>query len=150
MALLEQHSTKAAVIACIDFRFHALLPGALAKTFDISSEEYDDIKLAGGAGNLATIAKQHPERFQAVMDDIDLAISGHHITTVILLNHEQCGKYASLGRSFESIREERAFHRTELLQASQAVRSRFPHVEVLMGFVHTTQEDDVKITRVED
>lgn len=144
--LLDQHETDAVVLACVDFRFRDKIAEAVRETFGI--EHFDDIKLASGAGNLALVGRELPGREKAVLDDISLAVNGHHVKQVVLLTHETCGKYAELGHRFTDKDKEREFHAEELREASKRVTTIFPNVDVLLGFVYVEGDDTVKIERV--
>lgn len=129
--ILDQHTTDAAVLACVDFRFWKGLPGAVQETFGVTN--YDDVKIAGGAGNLLAFGQ---ERKQTTLDDLELAVKGHQVGKLILLTHQTCGKYASIGQAFDDAAKELAFHTEQLHQAGDIARAAFPDVEVLLGFAH--------------
>jgi carbonic anhydrase len=142
--ILDQHEVGAAVVACIDFRFRENLASAIHTTFGIDA--YDEIKLAGGAKNFSRPGK--PGRHETALHDLELAINAHHANTVILLTHQNCGKYASEGHSFTDAREERKFHTAELRTAGEIVRTQFPNVTVLLGYTYVSDADAVQIERI--
>lgn len=146
---LSRHRVKNIVISCIDFRFGGDLPKALA---EIGVEEYDEIKLAGGAGNLAGLST--PERIKTIMDDFTLAIKTHLAENIYLLNHQNCGAYGMAGHDFppeskKSESNEINFHRSELKKAAGFVKGRFPRVSVKAGFVKVMLDDALKIEIIE-
>lgn len=142
--ILDQHEVGAAVVACIDFRFRENLASAIHTTFGIDA--YDEIKLAGGAKNFSRPGKSG--RHETALHDLELAINAHHAHTVILLTHQNCGKYASEGHSFTDADEERKFHIVELLTAGEVVRTQFPSVIVLLGYTYVDDNDVVRIERI--
>ena len=142
--ILNQHDVGAVVLACIDFRFRSDLPNAIQTAFGIDG--YDEIKLAGGAKNLSRPGK--PGRQETVLDDIGLALGAHHAHTILLLNHQNCGKYASEGHSFPSQDEERSFHLSELRTAGTTARAHFPTATILLGYTYVDDADAVRIERI--
>ncbi len=146
MKLLEQHKVGAVVVTCIDFRFHPQLPSALAR--DLGVEAYDLISLAGGAGNLALFGSQDVARRKVALGDIRTAVALHGASRVVLLNHQQCGKYAAAGREFPDLASERSYHTGELTTAARLAREQFPEVEVIPGFIRVDEKEQVIIERV--
>ena len=143
--ILSEHEVSTVVLNCIDFRFRSGAPTALKKTFGVDT--YDEIKLAGGAKNVATPGRSEARRV-VVMEDIDLAIKAHHATRVILLNHQNCGKYASEGSKFTDMGAERTFHQEELARAAAIVQGSYPFAEVRTGFMYV--EDDGVTVAIEE
>lgn len=144
--LLNTHTVETAVVSCIDFRFNNFLHSAIEASFGVT--EYDEIKLAGGAKNLSSPGKE--ERREVVAEDLLLAVEKHNVTKIILLTHENCGKYAADGNAFtpEEFEKEKAFHKKELSAAKDALTARFPGIETLLGFVYVTADDKVAIEKI--
>lgn len=142
--ILNQHEVDSAVVACIDFRFRGHLPEAIRKAFGV--EHWDQIKLAGGAKNISMPGKK--ARMETVLDDIGLAISAHNAKTIILLNHQNCGKYAAEGHVFADPGAERTFHGQELRRAGGIVENAFPKANVRLGYVFVNSEGIVEIEPV--
>ena len=142
--IFDQHDVGAVVLACIDFRFRHVFPNAIRTTFGIDA--YDEIKLAGGAKNLSRPGK--PGRQETALDDLGLAVSAHHAHTILLLNHQNCGKYASEGHSFSNQNEERSFHASELRTAGETARTHFSNIAILIGYVFVDDSNRVQIERV--
>ena len=139
--ILDQHQVGAVVLACIDFRFREGLAGAIREAFHIDA--WDEVKLAGGAKNISMPRKEG--RAETAFDDLALAISAHHAHTVILLNHQNCGKYAAEGHIFSDIISEQAFHTLELKKAGDITRKRFPAAIVLLGYASADPNDRIVI-----
>ncbi len=139
--ILSLHTVETVVVNCIDFRFREGAVRALKDAFGITA--YDEIKLAGGAKNLSMPVKEG--RREAVCDDVALAIGAHRATRVVLLNHENCGKYASEGHAFDDSKKEHAFHAEELRRAGAQVRARHPRAEVLLGFLSVDSDESIRI-----
>lgn len=142
--ILDQHTTDAAVLACVDFRFWKGLPDAVQEAFGVTN--YDDVKIAGGAGNLTAFS---PERKQTTLDDLELAVKAHKVGKLILLTHQACGKYASIGETFDDPITEANFHTEQLHQAGKIAADFFPGVEVLLGFAHVA-DNKVVIDRISE
>ena len=139
--ILSQHEVGTVVLTCIDFRFREFVVPLIRNTFGIDS--WDEIKLAGGAKNISMPGKEG--RRETTLDDIGLAVSAHHASTIILLTHQNCGKYAVEGHTFDDPAAERAFHEKELDNAGEIVKKAFPSAKVKLGYVHIDQNGAVKI-----
>lgn len=142
--LLSVHEVENVVVACIDFRFRHALHEAIREAFGI--DHYDEIKLAGGAKNCSLPGVE--ARREVVRDDVALALEKHKAQRIILLNHENCGKYAAEGHTFGNFPDEKAFHYKELMAAGVWAKKHFPKAEVRLGFVYVTDDEKVKIEEV--
>ncbi|MEK7647250.1 MAG: carbonic anhydrase [Patescibacteria group bacterium] len=142
--LLDKHMVGTVVVACIDFRFRAQLQKALLEACGVS--DYDLIKLAGGAKNISSPDKD--ARREIVFDDIALALRAHHANKIILLNHQNCGKYASEGHVFADSAAEKIFHEQELRRAGELATSQFGGTEIVLGYVWVGDNDKVAISLV--
>lgn len=142
--LLELHEVGAIVLSCMDFRFRKQLPEAIFAALGI--DDYDEIKLAGGAKNIASPNK--PGRLETVLDDIRLALEKHRVRKIVLLNHQNCGKYGSEGYTFIDAESERMFHEKELRLAGDVAFSHFSDAEIITGYAWIDKDDTVKIDRI--
>lgn len=146
--LLEQHEVGAVVISCMDFRFRKQLSDAIFQTFGI--EDYDEIKIAGGAKNIASPDK--PGRFETALDDILLAVKKHGARKVVLLTHQNCGKYAEAKYVFTDPEIERVFHERELRLAGDILFSRLmdaeSDAEILLGYAFVDKDNAVLIDHI--
>jgi carbonic anhydrase len=106
----EKNPCKAIVVTCMDYRLQTQLRDWVVKK--IGSGHFDRLSLAGAAKNLAFITEQ-----------IALSHSLHHIHTVYLINHEDCGAYGKEG-TFEK-------HKHDLLLAKKILSAEFPDIEVV-------------------
>ncbi len=105
----RKHTTEAIVIACVDFRFQKFVDDWLLK--NIGRNKYDRVGLAGGVFDFYTVLKQ-----------VEISVNLHHITKVILMNHENCGAYGAVGT--------RERHIMDLTEAERKVEALFPGVDV--------------------
>ena len=143
--ILEQHRVDTVILACIDFRFREGLTPAIREAFNIDA--WDEIKLAGGAKNISMPGKD--SRREAVLDDLNLAVAAHHANTIILLNHQNCGKYASEGNTFDDRGTEHAFHEKELKEAGNVARQKFSNIKILLGYAYVDPTNAVRIEKIE-
>lgn len=142
--LLGQHEVAAVVVACMDFRFREQLPHAIFLSFGVN--KYDEIKLAGGAKNISSPDKDG--RRETVFDDVRLAVEKHRAKKIILLTHQNCGKYAAQGYAFTDPDTERVFHEKELRLAGDITFSHFMDAEILLGYAWVDHDDTVRIDQV--
>lgn len=132
---------KALVLSCIDFRF-------LSKERDFLAikklgNEYDWTALAGAS--LALDGFPHKADAEAFYDQLDLSYKLHHINKVIIIDHQDCGAYASKIDSNLSKNPERELevHTEYLNRAYQSIRSRYPNLDVELYFAGL-KNDEVK------
>ena len=143
--ILSRHTVNTVVAICMDFRFYPHWDEALFRAFDI--KEFDPVSLAGGAKNIALPGS--PPRKEVMVEDIGLAVEKHHANTIILLTHQNCGKYAADGYTFTDFETERAFHHTELQKAAANIHAKFPSIKILPGFMYVNKENKVVIEPIE-
>jgi carbonic anhydrase len=113
------HHCQAIVVCCIDFRFQKFIrqwtdENLKGKTFDL-------VGYAGSTKDLDTILGQ-----------IDISVSLHHISQVVLIHHEECGAYG-----VESSLEK---HTADLLKAKSAILSRYPHLDTSLYYLKLSGE----------
>ena len=129
----EKHEAQALVLSCIDFRFLESELSFLAEKN--LANQYDWTALAGAS--LALAEFPHPADTVAFWDQLDLSYRLHHINKVIILDHQDCGAYASkidLNLSLNPERELQA-HADYLNQAYWAIRARYPDLNIELYFV---------------
>jgi carbonic anhydrase len=119
---------QALVLSCIDFRFFTAERYFLAKKHLWG--EYDWTALAGAS--LAIAGFPHPSDAEAFWDQLDLSYRLHQIKKVIVIDHQDCGAYASMIDPNLSKDPERELqvHTDYLNQAYESIRDRYPHLEV--------------------
>lgn len=125
--------TKALVLSCIDFRFvnfeHDFLRD---KNLD---NQYDWLALAGAS--LALSGFPSPAETKTFWEQLDLSYNLHKIKKVIILDHQDCGAYASkidFQLSQDSQREEEV-HQQYLNRSYWSIKERYPHLQVELYFV---------------
>ena len=129
--LRERKQTDWLVVSCIDFRLQRLLLEALQTSFGVVDP--DMIATSGGARALAS--DQTSPQQQVILFDLNLAVTHHGVKQIVLLNHQNCGRYGLEGDTFSDESAEVAFHRDELTRATAWVRKHFPNIQVTAGLV---------------
>lgn len=109
------HTCSVLVATCIDFRFQKHIEEWLRK--NIGERQYDRVAWAGGIYDS-----------DAVMGQIDISVRLHHISKVILMNHEECGAYGEAG-TYER-------HKSDLLKMAQTVKAKYPELLVETYYIH--------------
>lgn len=131
-AQAASHQAKALILSCIDYRF-------LAEEFHFLSlknlkNQYDLTALAGAA--LALAGFPHPSDTEAFWDQLNISHQLHHIEKVIIIDHQDCGAYATLIDANLSQDPERELqtHENYLNQAYWSIRERYPTLDVELYF----------------
>jgi carbonic anhydrase len=136
-ALADEHRAKALVLSCIDFRFVGLEQSFLSSQH--LEQAYDWVALAGAS--LALTGFPHPAEAEAFWDQLGLSKQLHDIRKVIILDHQDCGAYASVyQRPFSDLTSEQNLHAKYLSQAYEQIRQRYPDLDVELYFVKLTGE----------
>lgn len=112
---MRNHTCKAIVITCIDFRFQEIINKWIAQNFKPGT--FDRVAFAGGVKNMDVILGQ-----------IDIAVRLHHIKKVILINHEDCGAYG------ETSTPER--HEQDLIKAKLMITEKYSEIGVETYYLH--------------
>ncbi|MBF2077901.1 MAG: hypothetical protein IGR76_05115 [Synechococcales cyanobacterium T60_A2020_003] len=135
--LADEHRAKALVLTCIDFRFVSLEQSFLSNQH--LDQAYDWVALAGAS--LALTGFPHPAEAEAFWDQLGLSKQLHNINKVIILDHQDCGAYASVHKQpFSDLTSERNFHAKYLNQAYEQIRQRYPNLDVELYFAELTGE----------
>jgi len=133
----QTHHAKALVLSCIDFRFINAEQNFLTETL---AGQYDWTALAGAS--LALTGFPHPAEAIAFWDQLELSSQLHQIEKVIILDHQDCGAYASFvdaDLSQDPTREYQV-HQDYLRRAYDAIHQRYPQLEIELYFVRLTSE----------
>lgn len=87
----------------------------------------DEVSVAGAIKSI--VDDPNGPAAQTLFKQIELSKTLHHIDTVILMNHTDCGAYG--GRAtFTSLTEEREKHTQDMLAVRGLITSRFPELTV--------------------
>ncbi len=129
---------KALVLTCIDFRFVEKERSFLSQQYP--GDRYDLIALAGAS--LALVGFPHPAAAETFWDELELSYNLHHIQKVIILDHQDCGAYASQidPDLSQDAQREYQVHKDYLNQAYWAIRDRYPELSVELYFITLNAE----------
>lgn len=120
------HTCKALALTCIDFRFRQKINQFLQKHYKNS---FDLVSLAGGSKNF-----QSPKERSILFKQIGVSLKLHHISHLLLFNHQNCGAYGAFLKS-GSLQETKEHHQ-DLREAKKAIKQRFVRLKVRLFFVH--------------
>ncbi len=134
------HAIEALLLSCMDYR----LIDDITQYMDARglTNQYDHIVLAGAS--LGALAKNFKDWNQTFWEHLKISIELHHIASVILMDHRDCGAYKMLLKadfSKDPVLEERV-HGKYLRELAQAIVKRYPKLEVetlLMNLDGTVQ-----------
>ncbi|EKD90630.1 MAG: hypothetical protein ACD_30C00112G0071 [uncultured bacterium] len=112
---MSSHKAEAIIVTCIDFRLQEAINKWISENFE--PKTFDRAAFGGGVKELEQILKQ-----------IKIANNLHHISKVILVNHEDCGAYGEEGTPEK--------HAEDLKTAKQKVNEFYPNLEVSTYFLH--------------
>jgi carbonic anhydrase len=130
-AIASSEKAKALVLSCIDFRFiHSL--NHFLETSGLEGQ-YDLTALAGASLALANFP--HPAETEAFWDQLDISYNLHHVRSVIICDHQDCGAYEMLYPSLsQNVERERKIHASSLKSAAEKILNRYPNVKVTSYF----------------
>lgn len=134
------HTTEALLLSCMDYR----LMDDIAKYMDARglTDQYDHIVLAGAS--LGAVTNAFKDWNKTFWEHLKISIDLHQISTVILMDHRDCGAYKVLLKADfakDPVLEE-GVHRKYLRELAQAIVKRYPKLEVetlLMNLDGTVQ-----------
>ncbi|GAB4342957.1 MAG: hypothetical protein Fur0042_05550 [Cyanophyceae cyanobacterium] len=136
-AQAQVNRAQALVLTCIDFRFIDLAQSFLRSQH--LDRAYDWVSLAGAS--LALTGFPSPAEAESFWDQLALSKQLHAIKKVIILDHQDCGAYASIRqRPFADLTDEQKFHAQYLSQAQAEIRRRHPDLAVELYFIQLTGE----------
>jgi len=137
---MVEHSCRACVLHCMDFRFHDHLR-ALMRQEGLDADRADVIRVAGSAKNLAR--PDDPRDRERLLEMFQTSVDLHHARQFYLINHEDCGSYGPEVITDDD--EEIDIHHEDLRRAGILLAERFPGIEVICSFVW----EDGQIDRVD-
>lgn len=119
------HHCKGALITCEDFRLHQRTNGRnyiaeLIKTFGF------DCDLITRGGSVQDIVRPSEAGFkETIIRDLNVSAKLHDADVICLVNHADCGAYASQFK-FNSSEEEFAQHKKDLEAAADILKGEYP------------------------
>ncbi len=120
------------VLTCIDFRFITIEQNFLNQQI---GGQYDLLTLAGAS--LALTGFPHEAEAITFWDQLELSRQLHHIKKIIILDHQDCGAYATkIDKNLsQDPQREYQVHQQYLQQAKQEIKQRYPQLLVELYFV---------------
>jgi carbonic anhydrase len=120
--------TEALVLSCMDYRLMDDIETFMGKRG--MRNKYDHIVLAGAA--LGAVQDKYPAWSKTFWEHLDIAIQLHHIHTVVIIDHRDCGAYkVILGDDLAKDRErETEVHAQHLARLGAAIKKKHAGLEV--------------------
>lgn len=114
---MEQHTCKALVIHCIDFRFRKSLAEFLEEKF---GDSYDLVSVAGGVKSLVSTIGDN----NFILEQIRISNKLHKPELFVLIQHEDCGAYGG-SAAFGDFSTEQEAQNQELEKAEAFLKKEF-------------------------
>lgn len=121
------HTCNALILHCMDFRLGKAVKEYLEKNNLLDNA--DIVSVAGAAKNL--VSPQTPADAEFILRQIEISKRLHRISTVILVNHTDCGAYGGRG-AFADETEEYTKHIEDLKKARESITDKFSGLEILL------------------
>jgi carbonic anhydrase len=125
---LASGKTEALVLSCMDYRLIDDVESFMAGRG--MRGKYDHVVLAGAS--LGAVTEKFPAWNQTFWEHLGIAIKLHHIHSVIIVDHRDCGAYkVILGADHAKTREaETNAHAEQLAQLKKAILEKHPDLKV--------------------
>jgi hypothetical protein len=143
------HAAPYLVISCMDFR----LRDELEKFMElrVGPDKYDEIVLPGAS--LGVFNEKYPEWSKTFEDIIRLSLKLHKITTIVFIDHRDCGAYKMLKGEHccDNRAAETHVHAVQFEAVRKLLKEKFPHLKVetlimgLDGQVETVSPKDLSL-----
>lgn len=131
------HTCSALIIHCMDFRLGPHISSWLESQGLLG--DCDIVGFAGAAKNFTDESTR-----DNLLKHIELSVSLHSITKVILMNHTDCGAYG--GRSaFASREEEDDAHKSALQEGERVISEKWPQLDVELKIAQVEPDGSVHI-----
>ncbi len=133
------HTCKSLLMHCMDFRFGKAMKGFMEE--HSMMDDADLVSIAGAAKNIV-----NPETREFALKQIEISKSLHEMKEVDLMNHLDCGAYGGR-KSFETDAAEYNKLTSDLKEARDIVKEKFPELAVKLWLAHIEEtEHEKKIT----
>lgn len=133
------HQAEAVALTCIDYRFRK----AIHEFFDkeLGLDRVDHKSDAGGVKQIV----EKGETGDWIFANFDIAFNLHGVNKVIIMNHQDCGAYGG-SKAFPSKDEEIKFQESQLRQASEFIKDKYPEksIEAYLALISDQQEVSFK------
>jgi carbonic anhydrase len=120
--------TEAVLLSCMDFRLMNEIEQYMSGRG--LRDNYDHLILGGAS--LGALTDKYPAWGKTFWDHLDIAIKLHNISTVIVMDHRDCGAYkVLLGEDFaKNPAKESATHAQYLRELGGAIKKKYPQMKV--------------------
>lgn len=122
------HSAPYLVVSCMDFR----LRDELEKFMElrVGPDKYDEIVLPGAS--LGVFNEKYPEWSKTFEDIVRLSLKLHKITTIIFIDHRDCGAYKMLKGEHccDDKATETHVHAVQFEAVRKLIKKEFPSLKV--------------------
>ncbi len=119
---------KALVLSCIDYRFVSIEQHFLQQ--QNLEGQYDWLSLAGASLALSNFPSN--AETQTFWEQLELSVNLHDIEKVIILDHQDCGAYATkIDRQLsQDFTKEKEIHRQYLTKAYHLIKQNYPSLQI--------------------
>lgn len=133
------HTCKSLVFRCMDFRIKPTVLTSLLAQAGVNEGDYDTVSLAGGAKDLLGAEGES----SMIIKQIELSSKLHCISQVVILQHDGCGAYGIADQA-----QEDATQRQDLLKIAEAIKGRFPDLQMVAFIIKGVPEDNLRLEAV--
>ena len=121
------HTCPACLVTCMDFRLHRRGDGRnfLSEVLAVPATDCDIVTRAGAVQDLL---RGPAGAGEALLRDLKVAAELHHVRTIYLMNHTDCGAYSRF--QFAGPEEELDRHQRDLREAADIVHKHLPGIQV--------------------
>lgn len=135
------------VLSCIDFRLQIK-----NRLFELLRAEYGadaEFDLLTAPGSCHRLVREEEAGKELMLSDLAISVNLHHPEKIVLMQHAECGKYASY-MTFDSPEQEREVLIADAKKAMELLQERFPGTQVEVCFAHVRGHGPVeKIERID-
>lgn len=135
-----QHHCQAALITCIDFRFHE----EVLKYFEKQRGLREDLLTVAGVAKQLT--KLSTPEFKLIKKELEISENLHGIKEVLLVAHQDCGAYGG-SKAFANLEEEFETYTKDMQKAVANLQKHFPRLK-FMTFIAAIEKDKLVMREV--
>jgi hypothetical protein len=137
----HEHTCKAAVLTCVDFRFWEFAVRFVKEEAGINSFDFPSMP---GAGKVII---EHWD-LDLIKDIVKVSVNLHHIEKFFIFDHMDCGAYGGSGK-FANKEEEKKFHEDRLCKTRGIIQEMFPDLKIVLAYI-MINEDYNEATVIEE
>ena len=137
------HTCNNLILHCIDFRLGKAIKNYLTDNNLLGN--IDIVSVAGAAKNIASPTKETDPEF--ILRQIDISKRLHGITSVIIMNHTDCGAYGGR-KAFASDEEEKTRLIEDMKKTKETILATHPGLTVKNILAHIAETGKVSFEDV--